>query len=45
MADLLVEIGKIGCKPVSTPMDPNHKLGEAKEEPVVDKKNVPEASW
>ncbi|RVW19138.1 Copia protein [Vitis vinifera] len=29
---------KIGCKPVSTPMDPNHKLGEAKEEPVVDKR-------
>ena len=45
VADLLVEIGKIGCKPVSTPMDPNHKLGEAKEELVVDKKNVPEASW
>ncbi|RVW46001.1 Retrovirus-related Pol polyprotein from transposon RE1 [Vitis vinifera] len=30
-------LGKIGCKPVSTPMDPNHKLGEAKEEPVMDK--------
>ncbi|RVW58525.1 Retrovirus-related Pol polyprotein from transposon RE1 [Vitis vinifera] len=30
--------GKIGCKPVSTPMDPNHKLGEAKKEPVVDKR-------
>ncbi|RVW98411.1 Copia protein [Vitis vinifera] len=26
--------GKIGCKPISTPMDPNHKLGEAKEEPM-----------
>ncbi|KAL6347733.1 hypothetical protein AAG906_026262 [Vitis piasezkii] len=36
--DLLAETGKIGCKPVSTPMDPNHKLGEAKEEPVVDKR-------
>ncbi|RVX19841.1 Retrovirus-related Pol polyprotein from transposon RE1 [Vitis vinifera] len=34
VTDLLAEIGKIGCKPVSTPMDPNHKLGEAKEEPV-----------
>ncbi|RVW82487.1 Retrovirus-related Pol polyprotein from transposon TNT 1-94 [Vitis vinifera] len=32
------ETGKIGCKPVSTPMDPNHKFGEAKEEPVVDKR-------
>ncbi|RVW77722.1 Retrovirus-related Pol polyprotein from transposon RE1 [Vitis vinifera] len=38
VTDLLAEIGKIGCKPVSTLMDPNHKLGEAKEEPVVDKR-------
>ena len=38
MTDLLAEIGKMGCKPISTPMDPNHKLGEAKEEPVVDKR-------
>ncbi|KAL6331779.1 hypothetical protein AAG906_020119 [Vitis piasezkii] len=38
VTDLLAEIGKIGCKPVSTPMDPNHKLGEAKEEPMVDKR-------
>ena len=36
--DLLAETGKIGCKPVFTPMDPNHKLGEAKEEPMVDKR-------
>ena len=36
--DLLAETGKIGCKPVSTPMDSNHKLGKAKEELVVDKK-------
>ena len=36
--DLLAKTGKIGCKPVSTPMDPNHKVGEAKEEPVVDKR-------
>ena len=35
MTDLLAETSKIGCKPISTPMDPNHKLGEAKEEPVV----------
>ncbi|RVW28578.1 Retrovirus-related Pol polyprotein from transposon RE1 [Vitis vinifera] len=31
-------LGKIGCKPVFTPMDPNPKLGEAKEEPMVDKR-------
>ena len=30
VTDLLEETGKIGCKPISTPMDPNHKLGEAK---------------
>ena len=36
--DLLAEIGKIGCKPISTPMDSNHKLGEAKEKPMVDKR-------
>ena len=35
--DLLEETGKIVCKPISSPMDPNHKLGEAKEEPMVDK--------
>ena len=34
--DLLVETWKIGCKPISTQMDPNHKLGKAKEEPMVD---------
>ena len=38
MTDLLAEAGKIGCKPISTPMDPNHKLGEAKKEPIVDKR-------
>ena len=38
VTDLLAETGKIGCKPISTPMDPNHKLGEAKKEPVVDKR-------
>ena len=37
VTDLFAETGKIGCKPVSTPMDPSHKLGEAKEEPMVDK--------
>ena len=29
VTDLLVETGKIGRKPVSTLMDPNHKLGDA----------------
>ena len=38
VTNLLTETRKIGCKLVSTPMDPNHKLGEAKEEPVVDKR-------
>ena len=38
MTDLLVETRKIVCKPIYTLMDPNHKLGEAKEEPVVDKR-------
>lgn len=38
VTDLLKETGKIGCKPVSTPIDSNQKLGEAKEEPHVDKK-------
>ncbi|RVW76999.1 Copia protein [Vitis vinifera] len=37
--------GNIGCKPFSILMVPNQKLGEAKEEPVVDKKNVLEAGW
>ena len=38
MTDLLAETRKIRCKLVSTPMDPNHKLREAKEEPMVDKR-------
>ena len=36
--DLLAETRKIGCKLVFTPMDPSYKLGEAKEEPMVDKR-------
>ncbi|RVW89838.1 Retrovirus-related Pol polyprotein from transposon RE1 [Vitis vinifera] len=32
------ETRKIRCKPAFTSMDPNHKLGEAKEEPMVDKR-------
>ena len=37
MTNLLKETGKLDCKPVTTPMEPNQKLGEAKEEPAVDK--------
>ena len=38
VTDILAKTWKIRCKPVSTPMDPNHKLGEAKEKPMVDKR-------
>ena len=38
VTNLLVETGKSGFKPVSTPIDQNYKLGEAKETPTVDKK-------
>ena len=38
VTDLLAETEKIGCKPISNPMDPNHKLGKAKEELIVDKR-------
>ena len=38
VTDLLGEIGKIEYKPIYTPMDPNHKLGEAIEEPMVNKR-------
>lgn len=37
ITDLLEETGKSGCKPASTPIDPNHKLGESKDDPIVDK--------
>ena len=37
MTDLLKEIGKLARKPASTPIDPNHKLGEASEDPTVDR--------
>ena len=38
VTDLLAKTGKIGYKLVSIPMDPNHKLEEAKEEPMVNKR-------
>ena len=37
MIDLLKETGKLDCKLATTPIEPNKKLEEAKEEPVVDK--------
>lgn len=36
MIDLLKETGKLGCKPVATPMDANQKLGDVKKKPKVD---------
>ena len=35
--DLFQEIGKTRCKPADKPIDPNHKLGEASEDTVIDK--------
>ena len=35
--DLLKETRKLACKLVSTPIDPNHKLGETKEDVAVDR--------
>ena len=37
VTDLLKETGKLGCKPASTPIDPNHKLGEAEGDTSVDR--------
>ena len=35
--DLLQETGMLGCKPSETPIEQNHKLGEATEDAMVDK--------
>ncbi|RVX05719.1 Retrovirus-related Pol polyprotein from transposon RE1 [Vitis vinifera] len=35
--DLLKETGKLACKPISMPIDPNHRLREAKEDVAVDR--------
>ena len=35
--DLLKETRKLACKLVSTPIDPNHKLGETEEDVAVDR--------
>ena len=37
VADLLKETRKSTRKPISTPIDPNHKLGEAKEDVTIDR--------
>ena len=37
VVDLLKETGLLGCKASNTPIDPNHKLGEALEGDKVDK--------
>ena len=37
VTNLLKETGKLGCKLTTTPIEPNQKLGKAKEEPIVDK--------
>ncbi|RDX95150.1 putative mitochondrial protein, partial [Mucuna pruriens] len=34
------EIGKLGCKPTATSIDPNNKLGEAQEELTIDKLDI-----
>ena len=34
---LLKETGKLVCKPISTSIDPKHKLGEVEEDIVVDR--------
>ena len=37
VTNLLKETRKLACKPTSTPIDSNHKLGEAEEDATVDK--------
>lgn len=37
VTDLLIETGQGACKPASTPIDPNHKLGNAEEDAMVNK--------
>ena len=37
VVDLLKETSKLACKPASTLIDPNHKLGEANDDKAVDK--------
>jgi hypothetical protein len=37
IVDLLMETGKLACKPMGSPIDPNHKLGNVDEGAAVDK--------
>ena len=37
VTDLLKETSKTACKPASTPIDPNLRLGEAEKDATVDK--------
>lgn len=37
MINLLKDIGKVGDKPVATPMDANQKLGDAKNQRLIDR--------
>ncbi|KAL5553822.1 hypothetical protein UlMin_041223 [Ulmus minor] len=39
ITDLLKEKGKLACRPVSTPINPNHKLGEAEEDSAVNRES------
>ena len=45
VTDLLAETRKIGCRVVSTPMDPNHKLCKAEGESTLDKKLYQKTRW
>ncbi|KAG8491024.1 hypothetical protein CXB51_014147 [Gossypium anomalum] len=39
IVDLLTETGKLGCKPVETPIEVNHRLGNALEDAAVDERS------
>ncbi|KAK5845013.1 hypothetical protein PVK06_001165 [Gossypium arboreum] len=39
IVDLLTETGKLGCKPTKTPIEVNHRLGNALEDAIVDKRS------
>ena len=44
MVDLLTETGKLGCKPVDTPIEQNHRLCEATESVAVNRV-LSEVGW
>ena len=37
MLDLLAETGMLACKPIDTPMEMNHKLGQTEDQKATDK--------